>query len=123
MQILINCGRGPSVDFRALHDALTTGRIAGARLDVFPQEPPSASKPVLSLDNVVLSPHLAGASRETRIRQTHNGFDNVLRVARGRRPLWLLPELGDMETWSYSALRSLIPVSYTHLTLPTILRV
>jgi phosphoglycerate dehydrogenase-like enzyme len=95
--ILINCSRGPVVDFRALHDALTTGRIAGAGLDVFPDEPPSASEPVLSLDNVVLSPHLAGASRETRIRQTRNAFDNVLRVARGERPLWVVPELSDIE--------------------------
>jgi phosphoglycerate dehydrogenase-like enzyme len=96
--ILINCARGPVVDLPALHQALTSGRIAGAGLDVFPVEPPSASEPVLSLDNVVLSPHLAGASRETRINQTRNGFDNVLRVARGERPLWLLPELHDMET-------------------------
>ena len=95
--ILINCSRGPVVDLAALHDALTTGRLAGAGLDVFPQEPPAASEPVLALDNVVLSPHLAGASRETRIRQTRNGFDNVLRVARGERPMWLLPELKDME--------------------------
>jgi phosphoglycerate dehydrogenase-like enzyme len=98
--ILINCGRGPVVDFPALHDALVMGRIAGAGLDVFPEEPPSPSEPVLSLDNVVLSPHLAGASRETRIRQTRNGFDNVLRVARGERPLWILPELRDLETRS-----------------------
>jgi phosphoglycerate dehydrogenase-like enzyme len=94
--ILINCSRGPVVEFPALHDALTTGRIAGAGLDVFPDEPPSASEPVLSLDNVVLSPHLAGASRETRIRQTRNAFDNVLRVARGERPLWVVPELQDV---------------------------
>lgn len=93
--ILINCSRGPVVDLAALHEALTTGRIAGAGLDVFPTEPPSASEPVLSLDNVVLSPHLAGASWETRVKQTRNAFDNVLRVARGERPLWLIPELGD----------------------------
>lgn len=95
--VLINCSRGPVVDFPALHDALTTGRIAGAGLDVFPVEPPSASEPVLSLDNVVLTPHLAGASRETRIKETRNAFDNVLRVARGERPLWIVPELRDME--------------------------
>ncbi len=98
--VLINCSRGPVVDFVALHDALTTGRIAGAGLDVFPVEPPSASEPVLSLDNVVLTPHLAGASRETRIKETRNAFDNVLRVARGERPLWIVPELKDMETRS-----------------------
>src|SRR5271169_107348 len=94
--VLINCSRGPVIDFPALHEALVGGRIAGAGLDVFPQEPPSPSEPVLSLDNVVLTPHLAGASSETRVKQTRNAFDNVLRVARGDRPLWVVPELRDM---------------------------
>jgi phosphoglycerate dehydrogenase-like enzyme len=94
--VLINCSRGPVIDFPALHDALTAGRIAGAGLDVFPTEPPSPSEPVLSLDNVVLTPHLAGASRETRTKQTRNAYDNVLRMARGERPLWVVPELRDM---------------------------
>jgi phosphoglycerate dehydrogenase-like enzyme len=94
--VLINCSRGPVVDFTALHDALTTGRIAGAGLDVFPTEPPSPSEAVLALDNVVLTPHLAGASRETRVKQTRNAFDNILRVSRGERPLWVVPELRDM---------------------------
>jgi glyoxylate reductase/D-3-phosphoglycerate dehydrogenase len=94
--VLINCSRGPVIDFPALHDALSNGRIAGAGLDVFPAEPPSPSEPVLSLDNVVLTPHLAGASRETRLKQTRNAFDNVLRVERGERPLWVVPELRDM---------------------------
>ena len=53
---------------------------------MFPQEPPSPSERVLSLDNVVLTAHLAGSSRETRIKQLRNAFDNVLRVARGERP-------------------------------------
>jgi phosphoglycerate dehydrogenase-like enzyme len=94
--VLINCSRGPVIDFPALHEALISGQIAGAGLDVFPAEPPSPSEPVLSLDNVVLTPHLAGASRETRVKQTRNAFDNVLRVSRGERPLWVVPELRDM---------------------------
>lgn len=94
--VLINCSRGPVIDFPALHDALSNGRIAGAGLDVFPAEPPSPSEPVLSLDNVVLTPHLAGASRETRVKQTRNAYDNVLRVARGEWPLWVVPELRDL---------------------------
>ena len=94
--VLINCSRGPVIDFAALHDTLSKGRIAGAGLDVFPAEPPSPSEPVLSLDNVVLTPHLAGSSRETRVKQTRNAFDNVLRVDRGERPLWVVPELRDM---------------------------
>jgi len=94
--VLINCSRGPVIDFPALHEALSSGKIAGAGLDVFPAEPPSPSEPVLSLDNVVLTPHLAGASRETRVKQTRNAFDNVLRVSRGERPLWVVPELRDV---------------------------
>jgi phosphoglycerate dehydrogenase-like enzyme len=94
--VLINCSRGPVIDFLALHDALSNGRIAGAGLDVFPSEPPSPSEPVLSLENVVVTPHLAGASRETRVKQTRNAFDNVLRVSRGEQPLWVVPELRDM---------------------------
>jgi glyoxylate reductase/D-3-phosphoglycerate dehydrogenase len=94
--VLINCSRGPVIDFPALHEALISGKIAGAGLDVFPAEPPSPSEPVLSLDNVVLTPHLAGASRETRVKQTRNAFDNVLRVSRGERPLWVVPELRDV---------------------------
>jgi phosphoglycerate dehydrogenase-like enzyme len=94
--VLINCSRGPVIDFPALHDALSNGRIAGAGLDVFPSEPPSPSEPVLSLENVVVTPHLAGASRETRVKQTRNAFDTVLRVSRGERPLWVVPELRDM---------------------------
>jgi glyoxylate reductase/D-3-phosphoglycerate dehydrogenase len=94
--VLINCSRGPVIDFPALHDALSNNRIAGAGLDVFPAEPPSPSEPMLSLDNVVLTPHLAGSSKETRVKQTRNAFDNVLRVFRGERPLWVVPELRDM---------------------------
>ena len=94
--VLINCSRGQVIDFPALHEALSSGKLAGAGLDVFPTEPPSPSEPVLSLENVVLTPHLAGASRETRVKQTRNAFDNVLRVSRGERPFWVVPELRDM---------------------------
>ena len=51
---------------------------------------------MLTLENVVLTPHLAGNSRETRVKQTRNAFDNVLRVSRGERPLWVVPELRDV---------------------------
>jgi phosphoglycerate dehydrogenase-like enzyme len=94
--VLINCSRGQVIDFPALHEALSSGKLAGAGLDVFPTEPPSPSEPVLSLENVVLTPHLAGASRETRVKQTRNAFDNVLRVSRGERPFWVVPELRDL---------------------------
>ncbi|HEY6431255.1 MAG TPA: NAD(P)-dependent oxidoreductase, partial [Acetobacteraceae bacterium] len=91
--ILINCSRGEVVDVEALHQALEAKQIAGAGLDVLPQEPPSPSEPVLSLNNVVLTAHFAGSSRETRVKQVRNAFDNVLRVARGESPSWIVPEL------------------------------
>jgi phosphoglycerate dehydrogenase-like enzyme len=54
---LINTSRGPTVDQKALYDALTDGTIQGAGLDVFDVEPPPADEPILKLDNVICSPH------------------------------------------------------------------
>ena len=62
--VLINTARGGLVDEEALFDALHTGQIAGAGLDTLQSEPPPADHPILGLDNVVLSPHAAGLSRE-----------------------------------------------------------
>lgn len=62
--ILINTGRGPLVERDALLDALATGKIAGAGLDVFHDEPLKAADPLLARDTVVLSPHNAGQTPE-----------------------------------------------------------
>ena len=63
---LINCARGGLVDEAALYDALREGRIAGAALDVYEQEPPKDS-PLLSLDNVVFTPHLGASTKEAQV--------------------------------------------------------
>jgi D-3-phosphoglycerate dehydrogenase len=60
----ITTARGPVHDEAALHDALVEGRIAGAGIDVFHDEPPDPSHPLLTLDNVVASPHTAGITVE-----------------------------------------------------------
>jgi D-3-phosphoglycerate dehydrogenase len=75
---VINAARGGIVDEAALHDALTSGRIAGAGLDVFDQEPPPDDHPLFALDNVVLSPHSAGLSKEAAIRMAISTARNVL---------------------------------------------
>ncbi len=93
---LINTSRGPVIDEVALHDALSSGGIAAAGLDVFDQEPPPADHPLFGLDNVTLTAHLAGPTFESNTARVRNAFDNVQRVNRGEAPLWVIPELaGD----------------------------
>jgi len=93
--VLVNTSRGPVVDEVALTEALAAGRIAGAGLDVFDQEPPDADNPLFSLDNVVLTAHLAGPTVESSTARLRNAFDNVERVERGDPPLWIIPEIED----------------------------
>ena len=91
--ILVNTARGPVVDEAALYTALTDGTIWAAGLDVFDQEPPPADNPLFTLDNVVLTAHLAGPTFESQTARVRNAFDNVQRAARGETALWIVPEL------------------------------
>jgi len=91
--ILVNTCRGPVIDEPALVRALSDGRLFGAGLDVFDQEPPPADNPLLKLDNVVLTAHFAGPTWDNHVARFRNAFDNVQRVARGEPPLWVVPEL------------------------------
>lgn len=61
---IINCARGGLVDESALHDAIKSGVVAGAALDVFVQEPPPADHPLLLLDEVIVTPHLGASTAE-----------------------------------------------------------
>jgi glyoxylate reductase len=81
---LINTSRGPVVDEAALVHALETGKIAGAALDVFENEP--FIHPGLKRPNVVLAPHIASASIETRTRMACIAAENVVALFNGQRP-------------------------------------
>jgi len=89
----INTCRGPVVDEVALHKALTTRRIAAAGVDVMEQEPPPANHQFFELDNITITPHMAGPTWENWGKAFRNAFDNIQRVAAGERPLWIIPEL------------------------------
>jgi D-3-phosphoglycerate dehydrogenase / 2-oxoglutarate reductase len=83
--VIVNTARGGLIDQPALLQALRRRQIAGAALDVFEAEPPDAGE-FADLDNVVLSPHLAGLSHESIRRMTVMATDSVLRVLRGEMP-------------------------------------
>ncbi len=91
--IIVNTARGPVIDETALHDTLAAGKIFGAGLDVFDEEPPPADNPLFKLDNVVLTAHFAGPTSDNHVARFRNAFDNVERVMRGDRPFWVVPEL------------------------------
>jgi phosphoglycerate dehydrogenase-like enzyme len=91
--ILVNTCRGPVVDEPALHHALTQRTIGGAGLDVLVDEPPAKDHPLFGLPTVTLTPHSAGPTWENWTARFRNGFDNIERVAAGRRPLWVIPDL------------------------------
>lgn len=88
--ILINTCRGPVVDEAALIRALEGGEIFGAGLDVTEIEPVDPASPLLSLPNVVLTPHMGGRSEEASANTTRNAAANADRVARGEEPLWVV---------------------------------
>jgi len=83
---LINVGRGPVVQETALIEALREKRIAGAMLDVYEHYRLEPGHPLFALDNVILTPHLAGVTQESRARAGIAAADEMLRILRGERP-------------------------------------
>jgi len=89
--ILINTARGGLIDEAALRAALTSGTIAGAGLDVRDPEPPPAPDALADLDQVVLTPHVAGLSREAQQRVSETVTQDVRAVLGGHEPRWPAP--------------------------------
>ena len=88
---LINTARGGLIDETALATALRQGRLAGAALDVREQEPPGEDDPLRGLDNVILTPHMAGVTEESMRRASLHVVNDVLRVLAGERPVSPVP--------------------------------
>ena len=100
--IFVNTSRGPVQQEHALFEALTRGRLAATGLDVFEQEPVGADNPLLNLDNVVCTSHIAGVTEEAHRAIGMMVTSEMLRVLRGQKPhvlanadLW--PRLGHLK--------------------------
>ncbi len=86
---LINVARGRIVDEKALVKALKEEWIAGAASDVFSQEPPNSDNPLLKIENIILSPHMAALTKECVIKMATGAAEGVLDVLRGNKPKYI----------------------------------
>jgi len=86
---LINCARGEVVQEKALAEALKSGKIAGAALDVFENEPPTGS-PLLNLENVFMTPHIGASTNEAQLRAGMTIVEQVDMVLRGNKPEFIV---------------------------------
>jgi D-3-phosphoglycerate dehydrogenase len=101
--VVINCGRGPVIDEAALISALQNGEIAAAGLDVLEKEPPSPENPLLSMDNVIVTPHAASATSRMRPETRRRVGREVALALRGKWPMscvnpHVLPRV-ELERW------------------------
>ncbi|MEM0038261.1 MAG: NAD(P)-dependent oxidoreductase [Zestosphaera sp.] len=83
---IVNTSRGPLIDEEALYKALKEGWIAGAALDVFEVEPLPPDNPLLKLDNVILTPHIAWFTEEALQRLEYTAVEEAIRILKGELP-------------------------------------
>jgi len=96
--VLINTSRGPVVDADALYEALKAKRIFGAGLDVTEPEPLPMNSPLLTLDNIIIAPHIASASKTTREKMSWMAAQNLIAGLKGERlPNCVNPQVYSQE--------------------------
>ena len=98
---IVNCARGGVVSEAALVEALISGHVAGAALDVFENEPPTGS-PLLAQANVVLTPHIAGQTLESQRQVAIDASEQVLAVLQGQLARYAInTPIIPPKTWSF----------------------
>lgn len=100
--VLINTSRGPLVDESALIDALNTGKLRAAGLDVFETEPLPESSPLLKMNNVLLSGHVAGLDNESHEATCELAATNIVELFRGGWPAACIQNLRGISDWTWN---------------------
>ena len=104
--VLINTSRGPLVDEAALVEALRSGKLRGAGLDVFETEPLPATSPLLKMTNVLLSGHVAGLDNESHDATCELAAKNIVALYRGEWPAGCIQNLRGVHGWTWNRLLS-----------------
>ena len=99
--VLINTARGPLVVEKDLCEFLQSGHLRAAGLDVFEREPPEGDNPLFTLDNVVLSPHLAGADETSSVAMSVEAADNIVKLSKHEWPVGAVINHVLQDNWSW----------------------
>lgn len=94
--VLLNTSRGGVVDEVALYRVMKEGHLYGAGIDAWQEEPPPRSNPLLTLDNVLVTPHMATANRDAIVKKSQATYANFRRLLRGEAPLNTVRPYGEL---------------------------